>query len=526
MAVAKSYFGLRGQKLHLAMLVLVVCPSFILFGYNNGSTGGIASLPSFIKQFPDYDTTSGTPSENAFHARVKGVVTGCYDLGAVVGSLCCIFYSDKIGRLRTLLTGMIMTIIALAIESSAYSLAQFVVGRILIGAAIGTISAVIPVWQSECASTAHRGTFVIVEGLSISFGITLSEWVAFGLSFAKEGSVQWRVPLVFPVVFALFVIPFIFKMPESPRWLARMGRMDEARAVLAALADLDEDSEQVQEELRGVEHSLALMNGNLKGLFHNGEERVSHRAALACMGQVFQQLCGISALVFYTSTVFVSLGFEGTHARVMGASLTTFQTLASTVPIFIIDKVGRRKLFMAAGTGLAVSCAIVAGTGDLKGHGSIAAVVFFFVYDFFYPLGFLGQTFLYASEISPIRYRVPITAIANATQWLTQFVVAQITPPGTDNLGNKFWIIFAVFNASFVPIVYFFFPETKGRSLEDIDIIFRHTHSIFDAVSVAKRMTKDQVRQEEATSVGVFAEQEKESVASASEKENATHTIV
>lgn len=208
----------------------------------------------------------------------------------------------------------------------------------------------------------------------------------------------------------------------------------------------------------------------------------------------------------------------------MGASLTTFQTLASIVPIFLIEKVGRRKLFMAAGTGLAISCAIVAGTGDLPGHKSIAAIVFFFVYDFFYPLGFLGQTFLYASEVSPLRFRVPITAIANATQWLSQFVVAQVTPPGTDNLGNKYWIIFAVINAAFVPIVFFFFPETKGRSLEDIDIIFRHTTSIFDAVSVAKNMTTEQVRQEEATTVG---ENEKESVASASEKENiAAQTIV
>lgn len=221
----------------------------------------------------------------------------------------------------------------------------------------------------------------------------------------------------------------------------------------------------------------------------------------------------------------MSLGFKGVNARVMGASLTTFQTFASTVPIFFIERAGRRKLFMAAGTGLAISCAIVAGTGDLKGHGSIAACVFFFVYDFFYPLGFLGQTFLYASEVSPLRFRVPITAIANATQWLSQFVVAQITPPGTANLGNKFWIIFAVLNASFVPIVYFFFPETKGRSLEDIDIVFRHTTSIFDAVAVAKRMTKEQVRQEEATAVG---ENEKDSVASASEKEVAAppQTIV
>lgn len=217
----------------------------------------------------------------------------------------CIFYSDKIGRLRTLLIGLLLAIVALAIESSAFSLAQFVVGRILIGAAIGTISAVIPVWQSECASSAHRGTFVIVEGLSISLGITLSEWVAFGFSFVSNEGAQWRVPLAFPVIFAFFVIPFVFIMPESPRWLARVGRIDEARAVLAALANEDEDSPAVQEELRGVEHSLALVRGNFSELFHNGEERVLHRASLACMAQLTQQFCGISATGFFLSLSFV-----------------------------------------------------------------------------------------------------------------------------------------------------------------------------------------------------------------------------
>jgi sugar porter (SP) family MFS transporter len=407
----------------------------------------------------------------------------------VVGSLLCIGYSDRIGRLRTILIGLVLSIVALAIESSAFSLAQFVVGRLLIGGAIGTISAAIPVWQSECASTAHRGAYVIMEGLCISFGITLSEWVSFGLFFAKNGAAQWRVPLVFPVMFAIFVIPFLFVMPESPRWLAKTGRMDEARQVLAALEDEDEDSPRVQEEMEGIKTSLALVKGSLKELGTNGEERILHRTLLAACGQMFQQMCGISALVFYTNTVFVDLGFEGVKSRVLGACLTTFQTCCAFIPLFIIDRLGRRKLFLITAIGLCLSTAVIAGTGGHKhSPASNAAVVFVFLYDLFYPIGFLGQTFLYATEIAPLRLRVPITAVANATQWLCQFVVAQITPPGTTNLGSRYWIIYAVLNAAFVPVVYFFFPETNGRSLEEMDAIFRNSKSIFDTVSVAKRL--------------------------------------
>ena len=136
-----------------------------------------------------------------------GVLTGVYDLGAVIGSLSCIFYGEKIGRIRTILIGLILGVIALAIESLAFSLAQFIFGRILVGGSIGTISAAVPVWQSECASTVHRGAFVVFEGLCISGGITVPEWISFGLYFATTNSANWRVPIVFPVVFALFALP-------------------------------------------------------------------------------------------------------------------------------------------------------------------------------------------------------------------------------------------------------------------------------------------------------------------------------
>lgn len=406
----------------------------------------------------------------------------------MVGSLACIAYSEKIGRLRTIFIGIVLSIIALAIESSAYSLAQFVVGRVLVGMSIGTISAAVPVWQSECSSSSHRGAFVLVEGISISAGITLSEWISFGFSFIKSGSVNWRLSLVFPVILPLFVIPWLWIMPESPRWLALHGREEEARATLAALEDTDPYSSAVNREIAQIELSMSEIKGSLKELTRNGKERVLNRTLLAMCAQMFQQMCGISALVFYTSTVFIDMGFKGTTERVLGACLTTFQTCSSFVAVFTIDRIGRRRLFMTSAAGMAVCMAVVAGTASSKEKsvGNVA-IAFFFLYDFFYPLGFLGQTFLYASEISPLRVRVPITALANATQWMCQFIVAQVTPIGTTNLGTKYYIIFAVINSMAVVIVFLFFPETSGRSLEDIDHIFEHSSGYFGVVKAAKR---------------------------------------
>ena len=527
MAASRRFMGLRGARLKAAMLVLIVIPSFLLFGYNNGSTGGILTLESFVtvrslvvvlfhsianrSAISNFQSSTLSilkvlrlhrmrelkASTSYFHVSSAlayfylGVVTGVYDLGAVVGSLSCIGYSDKIGRLRTVCVGLSLSIVGLAIESSAYSLAQFIIGRLIVGAAIGTISASVPVWQTECSSSIHRGSFVIIEGLAISAGITLSEWVSFGFYFATTGSANWRVPLVFPVIFALFVLPMTTLMPESPRWLVRKGRLDEARQVLAAVEDQDEHSDYINKEMADIELSLSEVRGSLMELTKNGKERVLNRMLLAMCVQMFQQMCGISALIFYTSTVFTNLGFHGTTARVLAACLTTFQTCCSVIPIFTVDRFGRRKLFIFSAAGMAVCMAVVAGTASSK-SSSVAgvAVAFIYLYDFFFPIGFLGQTFLYATEVAPLKLRIPITAIANATQWLCQFIVAQVTPPGITNLGAKYYIIYAIINAAAVPIVFFLFPETNGRSLEQIDHIFEQSQHYFDVVTVAKRMPR------------------------------------
>ena len=118
------------------------------------------------------------------------------------------------------------------------------------------------------------------------------------------------------------------------------------------------------------------------------------------------------------------------------------------------------------------------------------ATVFVFLYDLFYPIGFLGLTFLYATEVAPLRFRVPITAIANATQWLCQFVIAQVTPIAIANIANRYWIVFAILNGFFVPIVYFFFPETASLPLEAIDAVFLESKNALAPPRVSRLMRK------------------------------------
>ncbi|KPI35750.1 Sugar transporter STL1 [Cyphellophora attinorum] len=480
-----DFFGLRGLRLKIAMVVLTVLPSFLLFGYNNGSMGPITNLESFAKQFPRIDVVTTKGEEKSYNALILGIVVACYNLGCISGALSTIAYGNVFGRLRSIGIGLVLSLIGLAVETSSYSLGQLIVGRLLVGGSIGILSASIPVWQTECATTKHRGAFVIMEGIFISAGITFPNWISFGTFPALHGSTQWRVTMVLPAVLAICALPFLFWMPESPRWLMLKGRVNDARNVIAAIMDKPQDHENVSAEVAHIQSQLELTTGNVKSFFTRRPERPLHRALIAFAAQSMTQWNGCSAMISYTGIVFADLGFEGTQGHLLGAGFTTTFTVAAILPLFLVDRVGRRKLFLVAAFGVCVSMAVLAGTAGRSEYAPVA-LTFMFLYAVSYAIGFLGLPFLYASEIAPIRLRVPISAISVTGQWLGQFVVGQITPPGLTNLGSRYWIIWAVFNASFIPIIYFFFPETNGRSLEDIDELFESSGTL-NVVSNARK---------------------------------------
>jgi hypothetical protein len=331
--------------------------------------------------------------------------------------------------------------------------------------------------------------FVIMEGIFISAGITLPNWISFGFFAAWTTSAQWRAILILPVILALFAMTFHASMPESPRWLARKGRLDEARVVVAMMMDRALDSHEVNAEINHIQSQLEVSGDSFRLFFTRSKERYLHRAIIATLAQSMTQWSGCSAWIFYTNIVFADLGFSGWRARLIGAGLLTTFPAAAFIPLIMVDRVGRRVLFMVSAAGMSISMAVFAGTGG-RGDLAIVSTVFMFLYASFYALGYLGLPFLYAGEISTIKMRAPITAVAVTGQWLGQFVVGQITPPGTTHLHNRYWIIFAVLNACFVPIIFFFFPETNGRSLEEIDEIFERSDA-FSVVRNARKLPKD-----------------------------------
>lgn len=440
-----------------------------------------------------------------------------YQVGCMFGAIGVLFYGDKWGRRSSTFWGSFLmifgTIFQVAMAGSPQTTyALFIVGRIIGGLGNGCVTSTIPTWQSECAKPKLRGMIIILSGAMIALGIMISYWVNYGFFFAS-GSIRWRFPIAFQVshlllptisiqtdndptpllsyqcVFTIFVMIGMFFLPDSPRWLLLKGRRQEAKAVIARLSGTTEDDPAVQAELKSIEEVLAVeTNSSFKLLLERGPSQNLQRTIIAVAAQFFQQIGGINLLTYYLALLLEqSLGFAPDISRLISAANGTEYFLASLVAVFLVERVGRRKLMLVGAAGMSACMAIIAGTvstgvvvdgSPVLGNGpGIAAVVMLFLFNTFFAIGWLGMSWLIPSEITNLRTRIRANALSTSANWVVNFLIVMISPPALANIGYRTYIIFAIFNACIVPCVYFFFPETSHRSLEEIDVIFASAHA-------------------------------------------------
>ncbi|KAF4126123.1 sugar transporter [Geosmithia morbida] len=488
-----SFLGLRGQRLALAQALLIMLPAYVLFGYNQANLGSILHLSDWTATFPriDADNTTGAQKEN--NSTVSGLVNAVFTLGALPACLSCSYTADKFGRRPVILAGAVLTGIGEVLQASSFSLAQLIVGRMTLGAGVGMLSGTVPTWRSECSDASSRGKNVVVIGLFISLGYVLESWINLGFYQFDDGPVTWRPALAIPVVFSLLLAASIFSMPESPRWLMSSNRAGEARRTLAALRDRDVDSAEVSVEIAAMEQSLEESDpgkASLLALLRSGEDRLRFRFAICLLLQFFQQMAGSNLISVYSSVIFEQgLGLGAQDSRILSGGCLTWKFLSCFVAFFTIDRFGRRKALIVSGAGMAscmIGLAVATSFPKSDYAAQIVSVLFVFLYNFFIPIGFLGANFLYCTEVAPLRLRVAMSSISTANHWLWNFVVIMVTPVAIDSIGYKYYIVYAVVAFCIPFSVYFFYPETMGMSLEDIDLIFREAPSAWTIVRYAK----------------------------------------
>ncbi|CAI7651068.1 unnamed protein product [Penicillium bialowiezense] len=444
---------LKGNRLNYVALIGVVMPAMMSLGYNQALLGGVLTMDWFQTQFPQLDVGNALPAERHHKSTLQGTVVALYAAGGLLGAIACVAMGDVLGRRRTITIATVIHLIGAFLGASSFDLAQLVVSRVILGFGCGGQLATVPIWQSEISPAKKRGAHVGTAGLFIGMGLALALLVDLGMSFADR-SVSWRLPLALPILMCSPVLTLISRLPESPRWLVQRGCCSEARGVIALLRHTTADNHMVEQEIKDVMSSLAIAGkGSITQVFQMGHQRLFHRASLAAGGLILVQMTGINCITLY-------------------------------------KRFGRRSLMLASAVANTVCMALIAGlsspaTNNIASH---AAVVCMFFFHFSMTVGFGGIPFLYASEVAPLSLRTTINGISSGIWWALNVLIALVTPIAFNSIGWKYFIIFAALNAVTAPVIYYFYPETAGLTLEDVDEVFIMSTGVLDTVRVAKQL--------------------------------------
>ncbi|KAJ5169371.1 Major facilitator superfamily domain general substrate transporter [Penicillium coprophilum] len=469
------FLGLRGNSLNIVAILGVLMPGILTTGYNASLLGGVLTLKNFEEQFPEINIAAAHDKSHA--STVQGLVVASYTIGGFFGTLSCIWLGDVFGRRRTIMAGSVIQVLGAVLMASAGSLAQLFTSRVILGVGTGVLLATIPLWQSEISPAEKRGAHVGMKGIFSGFGCALALFLDFGMSFTK-GSVAWRFP------FAI------------PRWLIRQGRLSEASEVLAALEDTSVEDEAVEAKIKDVQTSLDLFKEKSLGqIFHMGPQRTFHRAILAALAMLFLQLTGSTVITFYTTAIFENnLSLGNSTSTVLAAVYQLVGPLGGAFCVLKVDGLGRRVLLLGSAIGNTVCLALVAGLGTQADNplAMRCAVFFIFLFHFSYIIGFGAIPYLYATEIAPLHLRTTINSFSISISWAVSIILTSVTPIAFNSMGQTYFVIFAGLNAMMIPIIYYLFPETAGRSLEEMDKIFALSRGVLDAVKVARLLQHGQ----------------------------------
>ncbi|KAJ4342849.1 hypothetical protein N0V95_006828 [Ascochyta clinopodiicola] len=359
------------------------------------------------------------------------------------------------------------------------------VARFLTGIGTGIETSTVPMYQSELCEANKRGRLVASEPLFVGVGIVIAYWFDYGMSFVP-GSIAWRLPIACQVIFAVIVIILVFGLPESPRYLYKHGSHAEALQILCDVYDGSPEDPKIAKENREVLEALKVEEetGEYRWsqLLKKDRVQTGRRVLLAYGAQFMNQMGGINLVVYYiTSVLQLNVGLDRNLSLLLGGVINCMFFIGSLYPTFTLDKTGRRKPMMWGSFGCGFSMLMIAVLLSFQQRGSddpvakataSASVAFFFTYMLSFGATMNCIPWVYVPEILPLHVRAKGTAVGISANWLWNFFVVMITPTLLNSLAWKGYLIFMALNFSFIPLVYFCYPETANLSLEEVDWLF------------------------------------------------------
>ncbi|KAI5457319.1 general substrate transporter [Mariannaea sp. PMI_226] len=477
-----------GPSAFVLVLTLAAGISGLLFGYDTGVVS--ATLVSIGTSLSNRNLTSID----------KSIITSATSLFALFISPFSSVLADRYGRKRVILFADLLFTTGALIQAWSSTVAGMVLGRCIIGAGVGAASFVVPLYISEVAPASHRGKLVTANSMFVTGGQVVAYIVgwAFATFGSKETGWRWMVGLgALPAVIQAVMIIF---MPETPRWLVKVGRNDEAKTVIQKasgdasvhhaemlIREIEMEAREEYEAQRLREHqtsSRLKWLGNWHSLISVGKHR--RALAIACLLQGFQQLCGFNSLMYFSATIFTIVGFDNPTLTSMVVAVTNFLfTLAALV---LIDRIGRRRIllysipFMIVGLLLSAYGFSFLSIGKLSdtskdespsentGHGfaGVTVLMSIMVYVASYAIG-MGNVPWMQSELFPLAVRSLGSGVSTATNWGANFIVGLTFLPMMDLLTPSWtFVLYAGVCVVGYWLIWSIYPETNGLSLEEV----------------------------------------------------------
>ena len=438
----------RLVRRHVAVGAAITALGGLLFGYD---TGVVSGALLFLKK--DFGGLSSFQQE---------LVTSLLLVGAVAGALTAGRLADRIGRRITVLITALVFIVGVLLVAFSPTYPVLLIARIIIGLAVGSASTIVPLYIGEVVPARVRGGLVSLNQLAVTAGILVSYLIDYGLS----DSGNWRLMFGLAVVPAAALFVGMLFQKESPHWLIRQGREDEARQVLRRVRDESD----IDAEIREV-REVSQREGSYRDLI---SPRVRPLLLVGVLLAVFQQITGINTVIYYAPTLLQGAGLGNNAALLANVVNGAVNVGMTIVAIWLLDKVGRRPLLLSGTAGMAVGMIIVAlsflGGSQLHGTLAIVAIIGLLVYTGSFAIG-LGPVFwLLIAEIYPLRIRGAAMSVASMANWAANFVVTVSFLTLLSAISGV-GVFFLFGFLTLVALAYFWrkVPETKGRSLQEIE---------------------------------------------------------
>ncbi|PWY90434.1 monosaccharide transporter [Aspergillus sclerotioniger CBS 115572] len=464
----------------------------IFFGYDSGYINGVMGMRYFIEEFEGLDYATTPADSFVIPSWRKSLITSILSAGTFFGALIAGDLADWFGRRTTIISGCVVFIVGVVLQTASTSLGLLVAGRLIAGFGVGFVSAIIILYMSEIAPRKVRGAIVSGYQFCITIGLMLASCVDYGTQ-NRTDSGSYRIPIALQIAWALILGTGLLFLPESPRFFVRKGELGKAAKVLGRVRGQPHDSEYIKDELAEIVanhqyemqvipeggYFVSWMNCFRGSLFSPNSNL--RRTVLGTSLQMMQQWTGVNFVFYFGTTFFQSLGTISDPFLI--SMITTIVNVCSTpVSFYTIEKFGRRSLLLWGALGMVICQFIVAIVGTVDGGNNRAVsaeISFICIYIFFFASTWGPGAWVVIGEIFPLPIRSRGVALSTASNWLWNCIIAVITPYMVDkdkgDLKARVFFIWGSLCACAFVYTYFLIPETKGLTLEQVDKMMEET---------------------------------------------------